>query len=136
MKTTGIKQTIDGIIAFELFFAKRARRLLEINKKLEYDVKFSKIIYDDYKNFENIIGVKFVEDTFHEPEYYYQDITLEELSYTDKEFDDYINNIIESKKEQANELKKKQKKEKLKKEEEKLQRKIKQFEKLKLELGK
>ena len=89
-----------------------------------------------YKNFENIIEVKFVENTFHEPEYYCQDITLEELSYTDEEFDDYINNIIESKKEKANELKKKQKEEKIKKEENKLQRKLKQFEKLKLELGK
>ncbi len=109
---------------------------MEINRKLEYDVKFSKIIYDGYKNFENIIEVKFVEKTFHEPEYYCQDITLEELSYTDEEFDDYINNIIESKKEKANELKKKQKEEKIKKEEDKLQRKLKQFEKLKLELGK
>ncbi len=135
MKTTGIKQTINGIIAFELFFAKRAKRLLEITEKLEYDVKFNRVIYDGYELFENNITVKFTEKTHHEPKSYYQDIKLEELSYTDEEFDSYVKHLMILKEQELEDSKRKKEELKKSKTDKKIENKIKQFEKLKLELG-
>lgn len=131
-----IEDFIKVLSKFETEIARRAKILLLMNKKIDYDIKLDYISYYDYMHLNrNNVSVYFMEDSFYSPDRHSQDISFKEIDCSNEEFDSYVKHMIILKEQELEDAKRKKEELKKSKTDKKLENKIKQFEKLKLELG-